>query len=183
MTEADWCPTVALKNVKTHYNAYKGDVMFTFYRKESTWNLCFNERIKKFVTRYSWSPLLSDNIQNSFVSIDKSAVAPLAAIAESISAEKGLYMDKPEYYQFKFRKQEEQYNALYKEIKGANGEVDDVEIIPVKENTCYFSRRLTLRGYSPANSLIAHIRSVSYPVWKDDHVEVETIINDSNHGF
>ena len=46
-------PTVAVSNVKTHYNNYKGDVMFTFYNDGTVWNLCYNERINKFVTRYS----------------------------------------------------------------------------------------------------------------------------------
>jgi hypothetical protein len=31
LNESDKYPIVALKNVKTHYNNYKGDVMFTFY--------------------------------------------------------------------------------------------------------------------------------------------------------
>jgi len=31
LKESDKYPTIGLKNVKTHYNNYKGDVMFTFY--------------------------------------------------------------------------------------------------------------------------------------------------------
>jgi hypothetical protein len=31
LREEDKYPTIALRNVKTHYNNYKGDVMFTFY--------------------------------------------------------------------------------------------------------------------------------------------------------
>jgi hypothetical protein len=31
LNELDKYPIIALKNVKTHYNNYKGDVMFTFY--------------------------------------------------------------------------------------------------------------------------------------------------------
>ena len=31
LSEQDKYPTVGTKNVKTHYNNYKGDVMFTFY--------------------------------------------------------------------------------------------------------------------------------------------------------
>jgi hypothetical protein len=53
MSEKDWIPTIALKNVKTHYNANKGDVMFTFYREGKEWNLCYNERVGLFTTRYS----------------------------------------------------------------------------------------------------------------------------------
>jgi len=31
LQEEDKYPIVGLRNVKTHYNNYKGDVMFTFY--------------------------------------------------------------------------------------------------------------------------------------------------------
>lgn len=73
LSESDKYPTVALKNVKTHYNNYKGDVMFTFYNSEQdeTWNLCFNERVNKWITRYSWTPLYSANIDNIFYSLDQ----------------------------------------------------------------------------------------------------------------
>lgn len=55
-------------NVKTHYNNNKGDVMFTCYYGDKSWNLCFNERQNLWVTRYSWIPLLSTNIDNRFYS-------------------------------------------------------------------------------------------------------------------
>lgn len=50
-----------IRNVKTHYNTYKKDVMFTFYNasrgiQENAWNLCYNETTKKFTTFYSWLP-------------------------------------------------------------------------------------------------------------------------------
>lgn len=56
-------------NVKTHYNNYKGDVMFTFYNEGIEWNLCYNERQALWVTRYDWLPLFSGNINNTFYSI------------------------------------------------------------------------------------------------------------------
>lgn len=31
LDETDKYPIISLRNVKTHYNNYKGDVMFTFY--------------------------------------------------------------------------------------------------------------------------------------------------------
>lgn len=34
LTDYDQSEIVAYKNVKTHYNNYKGDVMFTFYNKD-----------------------------------------------------------------------------------------------------------------------------------------------------
>ena len=60
-------------NVKTHYNNYKGDVMFTFYNTngddKKEWNLCYNERQALWVTRYDWLPMFSGNINNTFYSI------------------------------------------------------------------------------------------------------------------
>ena len=61
--------TLGSTNVKTHYNNYKGDVMFTFYNDGLEWNLCYNERQALWVTRYSWIPMFSGNINNTFYSI------------------------------------------------------------------------------------------------------------------
>jgi hypothetical protein len=49
LNEADKYPIIALKNVKSHYNNNKGDVMFTFYNlvEGKEWNFCFNERLDK----------------------------------------------------------------------------------------------------------------------------------------
>ena len=64
---------LGVTNVKSHYNNYKGDVMFTFYhtkdKDKKEWNLCYNERQALWVTRYSWTPLFSGNINNTFYSI------------------------------------------------------------------------------------------------------------------
>lgn len=56
-------------NVKTHYNNYKGDVMFTFYHEDEVWNLCYNERQNLWITRYDWTPLHSGNINNRFYTL------------------------------------------------------------------------------------------------------------------
>lgn len=61
-------------DVKTHYNKHKNDIMFTFHRtldngKLIAWNLCYNEVTKKMTTFYSWLPLDSANIENTFYSI------------------------------------------------------------------------------------------------------------------
>ena len=73
-------------NVKTHYNAFKRDVIFTYYkdlpiRDESglivswkpgtTWSLCYNIETSSFTTFYDWYPLESCNIDNIFFSFDK----------------------------------------------------------------------------------------------------------------
>lgn len=67
--ESDKTPNILLKNIKTHYNAYKGDVIFTFYKGDNSWSICYNERQGVWVTRYSWMPVYSDNINNQFYTI------------------------------------------------------------------------------------------------------------------
>ena len=68
ITESDKSTNVLTRNVKTHYNAYKGDVMFTFIKDSFTWNLCYNERQGMWITKYSWIPVYSENINNQFYS-------------------------------------------------------------------------------------------------------------------
>ena len=90
--EKDKYPIVALKNVKSHYNNYKGDVMFTFYNelKDTTWNLCYNERMDKWITRYSWTPLYSENINNIFYSLDQNRAKILGYIYNNQNCTCGL---------------------------------------------------------------------------------------------
>lgn len=92
LKEKDKYPTIALKNVKTHYNNYKGDIMFTFYNdeEETEWNICYNERTKKWVTRYSWVPLCSENVNNIFYSLDKKRASILSYIYDNINASDGI---------------------------------------------------------------------------------------------
>lgn len=79
LSERETTPIIGIRNVKTHYNANKGDVMFTFYDntygfEEKVWNLCFNETFNGhggFVTFYSWVPSYSENIDNIFFSYDR----------------------------------------------------------------------------------------------------------------
>ena len=49
LSESDKKPIIGIKNVKTHFNNFKGDVMFTFYNEavDANWNLCYNERMDK----------------------------------------------------------------------------------------------------------------------------------------
>ena len=76
LTEAEKQPIIGLRNVKSHYNAFKGDVMFTFYDdintiEEKVWNLCYNEIQQQFTTFYSWVPSYSANIDNIMFSFDR----------------------------------------------------------------------------------------------------------------
>ena len=68
VTESDKYTNVLIRNIKTHYNAYKGDVMFTFIKDDFTWNICYNERQGMWITKYSWMPVYSENINNQFYS-------------------------------------------------------------------------------------------------------------------
>jgi hypothetical protein len=61
LSERELTPIIGVRNVKTFYNAFKHDVMFTFYDNlqgisEKSWNLCWNEILGIFTTFYSWIP-------------------------------------------------------------------------------------------------------------------------------
>lgn len=92
LKEEDKYPTIGLRNVKTHYNNYKGDVMFTFYNftEGEEWNFCFNERMNKWITRYSWTPLYSENVNNIFYSLDKKRAEILSYIYDNKNTNYGL---------------------------------------------------------------------------------------------
>ena len=98
LKEKDKYPTVALRNVKTHYNNYKGDIMFTFYNdtEDEEWNICYNERLDKWSTRYSWIPLYSDNVNNVYYSLDKKRAEVLAHIYDNINATTSIVVTDPE---------------------------------------------------------------------------------------
>ena len=92
LDEKDKYPTISLKNVKSHFNNYKGDVMFTFYNddEDTIWNICYNERLDKWITRYSWTPLYSENINNVFYSLDKKRSETLAYIYDNRNTNSGI---------------------------------------------------------------------------------------------
>lgn len=67
--EREKLPIIGVRNVKTFYNSFKRDVMFTFYDnlqgfEEKVWNLCWNELLQSFVTFYSWVPSYMENVNN-----------------------------------------------------------------------------------------------------------------------
>lgn len=80
-------PIIGIRNVKSHYNAFKKDVIFTFYDdintiEDKVWSLCYNEdtNIKAFTTFYSWVPSYSANIDNIFFTFDRQASKELAML-------------------------------------------------------------------------------------------------------
>ena len=83
ISDNDATVNIALKNVKSHYNQSKSDVVFTFYIKngedEKAWSLCLNELISnaestKFTTFYSWIPLESFTLNNVWYTFDRDAI-------------------------------------------------------------------------------------------------------------
>lgn len=93
LSENDKYPIVSLKNVKTHYNNYKGDVMFTFYNGDKVWNLCYNERLEKWITKYSWTPLSSANVNNIFLSLDRQRASIYGIIYDNINTTSGAHIE------------------------------------------------------------------------------------------
>lgn len=68
-------------NIKTHYNQFKNDVMFTAYEYPDDsndnvlWNICFNINLAAtnnngWQTFYSWIPSESGNIGNNFITFN-----------------------------------------------------------------------------------------------------------------
>ena len=101
--ERELYPIVGLKNVKTHYNNNKKDIMFTFYDdvykdEEKVWNLCYNEILGEFVTYYSWVPSYSENIDTQYFSFDRNTSKLLSLLNKcnyNISTNTGLLVDIP----------------------------------------------------------------------------------------
>ena len=85
--ERELYPIVGLKNVKTHFNNNKKDIMFTFYDdvyedEEKVWNLCYNEILDQFVTFYSWVPSYSENIDTQFFTFNRNTSKFLSLLAK-----------------------------------------------------------------------------------------------------
>ena len=88
LTERELTPIIGVRNVKTLYNAFKHDVMFTFYdnlhgTSERSWNLCWNELLGIFTTFYSWIPSEMENIDNVPFSFDRETVKAIGKLGIS----------------------------------------------------------------------------------------------------
>ena len=66
LRESDTNNIIGINMIKSHFNAFKQDVSFVFKYGEQKWHLCWNEILEKWVTRYSWFPEFSENINNIF---------------------------------------------------------------------------------------------------------------------
>lgn len=90
LSEHELEPIIGIRNVKSHYNAFKNDIMFTFYDdintiEEKAWNLCYNEILGRFITFYSWIPSYSENIDNIFFSFGRSTSKNIAKLYSDTS--------------------------------------------------------------------------------------------------
>ena len=94
-------PYIGVRNVKTHYNKFKHDVMFTFYDnlegfEEKAWNLCYSEVLQKWATFYSWIPSYSENIYNQYFSFDRNTskwITKLGVSKDKNSFSDGVVLD------------------------------------------------------------------------------------------
>ena len=145
LKEQDKYPIIGLKNVKSHYNNFKGDVMFTFYNDDegTTWNLCFNERMDKWITRYSWTPLYSENINNVFYSLDRDRAKILSYIYNNKNCTFGVRTD----------------NNQFK----------------IENETSEFSTNLDYKGYDLVSKFIPEITSIETSYLNNDVEEFITI--------
>lgn len=73
---------LGISDVRTHYNANKGDLMFTWYSKTNDvlCSICYNERQNLWVTRYDWVPIVSENINDEFYSLQRTLDNPIYKI-------------------------------------------------------------------------------------------------------
>ena len=88
LTERELTPIIGVRNVKTVYNAFKHDVMFTFYDNlhgihEKSWNLCWNELLGIFTTFYSWIPSEMQNIDNIPFSFNRDVAKMIGKLGTS----------------------------------------------------------------------------------------------------
>ena len=144
--EADKYPIIAIKNVKTHFNNYKGDVMFTFYNyaQNTTWNLCYNERMDKWITRYSWTPLYSENINNIFYSLDQNRSEILAHIYDNQHCTYGIRSSNVEWV----IDEQEEDNSNYTEYSTV------LSVVPERNGVTYdYSIECVRFPYLDANGL------------------------------
>lgn len=146
--ERELYPVIGLKNVKTHYNNNKKDVMFTFYDdinkdEEKVWNLCYNELLGQFITFYSWLPSYSENIDTKFFSFDRNTSKELSLLYKcnySIPENTGVLLDNPvmrspdDYPTLYYVTPNKQYQVNYTVINSDNTTIQKVVNVESTEN-------------------------------------------------
>ena len=148
--ERELYPTIGLRNVKSHYNNNKKDVMFTFYDdiykdEEKVWNLCYNELLGEFITFYSWVPSFSENIDTQFFTFDRNTAKGLSLLSKSnyaIPENNGVLLDTPV---LKYRKPNNGIPAMYHTFlhyKDVYEEIRNSVIVENSDGTTYSKKNL-----------------------------------------
>lgn len=102
LTERELTPIIGIRNVKSHFNKFKQDIMFTFYDnlygfQERVWNVCYNESKEMWVTFYSWVPSFSENIYNQFFSFNRDTSKYIAKLySKKGECIEGVHVKTPE---------------------------------------------------------------------------------------
>ena len=148
--EQDVEPTIGLRNVKSHYNAFKGDVMFTFYnsinaKQEVAWNICYNQILNRWTTFYSWIPSYSANIDNIFFSFDRNTSKIIASNYNNIS----IQLD-------------ELQNSLDNYVHKADTEI---YIGKINVNCQYYSKQLSISDLYKSQFKIYNNDGEDYLIW------------------
>ena len=158
--ERELTPIIGLRNVKTHYNNNKKDIMFTFYDdihedEEKVWNLCYNELIGEFITFYSWVPSYSENIDTQFFSFNRDTSKYLTLIDQcnyNNPNNYGVVVDSPIlkndgagglYKKEEYKCNTDPYYAGYTIYLDSQ--------LPVAHVGCYFIQRASKRLYEDTN--------------------------------
>ena len=111
--------------------------------------------------------MLSDNIQNSYVSIDRNNILPYATIAATDSIENGLCLSSDSsrnLYRYEYIKSSTPYIYIPKDPIDGEDSTEDVEFDIHEEVVCKIRREFELKGFNDMfNGVEAKILSISYP--------------------
>lgn len=136
LTEKETTPTIGIKNVKTHYNPYKSDVMFTFYKDNTCWNICYNELQQKWMTFYSWIPSFTESINNTMFSFNRQSSKYIADLHNSLSSyklSKGIVLDNniivSKDQEFNLLIKENYNSVVYSQVTNTDFKIEDTKLI------------------------------------------------------
>ena len=92
------------KDIRTHYNGKKGDLMFTWDDTENNelYSICYNERQNIWTTRYDWKPIVSENINDEFYSLNKDSIWDHADNVGYFDEYVSQWYDKEHNFEFEF---------------------------------------------------------------------------------
>ena len=164
---------MGLKDIRTHYNGKKGDLMFTWDDKENNklYSICYNERQNLWTTRYDWKPVVSENINDEFYSLNTSAIWDHADDVGYDNDYVSQWYEQPKQFEFEF---------VVSDPIGVNKIFDNLQII--SNNVQPYEMEITVIGddYEFKRDLVdlapAHKERAEY----DDVEKIRTTSN--THG-